>query len=176
MDTPQGEIINRVAQSSLVTFDLEDYYHKGERVVLDIKDNLYMGLMLREKDFRDFVKEHDWSQYVGKNVAITCSVDAIVPTWAYMLLATKLSPYANMLVFGTIEELEAALFREALAKVNLESLKDAKVIVKGCSNFPVPVSAYVEITRLLSPVVASLMYGEPCSNVPIYKKPKAKAL
>jgi hypothetical protein len=175
MDTSQGEIINRVAQSALVSFDLEEYYHAGERLVVDIKDNLYMGLMLREKDFREYVKEHDWTQYAGKNIAITCTADAIVPTWAYMLLATKLVPYAHMVVFGTAEELESALFREALAKVNLEQFRDAKVIVKGCSNFPVPVSAYVEITRLLSPVVASIMYGEPCSNVPIYKKPKAKA-
>jgi hypothetical protein len=175
MDTSQGEIINRVAQSSLVSFDLEEYYFKGERLVLDIKDNLYMGLMLREKDFREYVKEHDWSQYAGKSVAITCTADAIVPTWAYMLLATKLTPFAHLLVFGTAEELESVLFREALLKVDLEQYRDAKVIIKGCSNFPVPISAYVEITRLLSPVVTSIMYGEPCSNVPIYKKPKAKA-
>lgn len=170
----QAQIVNRVAQSALLSFDLEEYYHPGERVLLDIKDNLYMGMILREKDFRDFVKATDWSAYAGKNVAITCSADAIVPTWAYMLLATRLAPYANTVVFGDLSALEAVLFKDALAKVNLEAFRDAKVIIKGCSHLPVPVSAYVEITRLLSPVVASLMYGEPCSNVPLYKKPKAK--
>jgi hypothetical protein len=171
----QPEIINRVAQSPLLTFDLEEYYHHGERVLLDIKENLYMGLMLREKDFRDYIKATDWSIYTGKNVAVTCTADAIVPTWAYMLLANKLSPYANMVVYGDLEVLETMLFKQALAKVDAEAFRDAKVIIKGCSNLPVPVSAYVEITSLLSPVVASLMYGEPCSNVPLYKRPKAKA-
>ncbi|MDW8210001.1 MAG: DUF2480 family protein [Cytophagales bacterium] len=155
-----------------MTLDLETLYHPGERVLYDIKQHLYQELVLREKEFRDFLKTHDWQQYSGKNVAITCTADAIVPSWAYMLLAAYLAPYANMVVFGTLEDLEDALFRDALAKISLEDYRNAKVVIKGCSKYPVPVSAYVEITRRLQPVVASLMYGEPCSNVPIYKRKK----
>jgi hypothetical protein len=166
------EIINRVAQSALVTLNLELLLHPGERVVYDIKDNLFQGLILREKDFRAFVKDHDWAQYEGKNVAITCSVDAIVPTWAYMLLASKLQNYANYYVFGDLEALEQALMQEAIAKVDMEEYRDAKVVVKGCGSIPVPTYAYVEVMRKLLPVAASIMYGEPCSTVPLYKKPK----
>ncbi|OKL41233.1 DUF2480 family protein [Pontibacter flavimaris] len=166
------EIINRVAQSALVTLNLELLLHPGERIVYDIKDNLFQGLILREKDFRAFVKDHDWSQYEGKNVAITCSVDAIVPTWAYMLLASKLQNYANYYVFGDLEALEQALMQEAIAKVDMEEYRDAKVVVKGCGSIPVPPYAYVEVMRKLTPVAASVMYGEPCSTVPLYKKPK----
>lgn len=165
-----GEIINRVANSSLVTIDLEEYYVKGDRVVYDIKDNLFQGLILREKDFRDFVKQHDWTQYKDKLVAITCTADAIVPTWAYMLLATKIEPYAKKVVFGTLEQLEQALFQEAITKINTQEYTDAKIVIKGCGKLPVPTYAYVELTRLLRPVAASIMYGEPCSTVPIYKK------
>lgn len=166
------EIVNRVAQSALVTLNLELLLHPGERVVYDIKDNLFQGLILREKDFRAFVKEHDWSQYEGKNIAITCSVDAIVPTWAYMLLASKLQNHANYYVFGDLEALEQALMQEAIAKVDMEEYRDAKVVVKGCGSIPVPTYAYVEVMRKLLPVAASIMYGEPCSTVPLYKKPK----
>lgn len=166
------EIVNRVAQSALVTLNLELLLHPGERVVYDIKDNLFQGLILREKDFRAFVKEHDWSQYEGKNIAITCSVDAIVPTWAYMLLASKLQHHANYYVFGDLEALEQALMQEAIAKVDMEEYRDAKVVVKGCGSIPVPTYAYVEVMRKLLPVAASIMYGEPCSTVPLYKKPK----
>lgn len=171
----EGEIINRVAKSPLVTFNLEEYYPQGERVVYDIKDNLFQEMILREKDFRAFVKEHDWSQYEGKYVALTCSVDAIVPTWAYMLLVTKLEPYVKMVVFGSLETLEATLFKEALSRVDLQEFQDAKVVVKGCGDLPVPVFAYTEITRLLRPYAATIMFGEPCSTVPLYKKPKKKA-
>lgn len=163
-------ITNKVAQSGLISFDLANYYDKGERLVYDIKDNLFQGLILREKDFRDFIKQHDWSQYEGKNIAILCSADAIVPTWAFMLLATKMEPYANMLVFGDLNDLEDALFRQALSKINLEEFKDQRIVVKGCGDIPVPVSAYVEITRLFRPIAKSIMYGEPCSTVPLYKK------
>lgn len=163
-------IINKVINSGLITFDLEDLYDKGERVVYDLKDNLFMGMILKEKDFREFLKSHDWSQYAGKNVAITCSEDAIIPTWAYMLLTIKLQPVANSVVFGTLEELENKLFFDALQKVNPEEYRGARVVVKGCSKVPVPTAAYVEITRLLQPVVQSLMFGEPCSTVPLYKK------
>lgn len=166
----QDLIINKVANSGLLTLDLEDYYHPGERVVYDLKDNLFHGLILKEKDFREFLKGHDWGQYSGKNVAIICSADAIVPTWAYMLLATHLEPYANFFVFGSLDTLEEALFAQALAKIDVASFKDARVVVKGCGNLPVPIYAYVEITRLLKSHVKSLMYGEPCSTVPLYKK------
>lgn len=168
-----SDIINKVAQSALVTLNLEELLHPGERIVYDIKDNLFHGLMLREKDFRAFVKEHDWSAYAGKNVAIICSADAIVPTWAYMLLATKLQAYANYYVFGDLEALDQALMQEAIAKIDPEEYRDAKVVIKGCGSIPVPTYAYVEIMRKLTPVVSSLMYGEPCSTVPLYKKPKA---
>ena len=168
----ETEIVNRVAGSGLVTLDLEDYYHPGERVVYDLKDNLYMGLILKEKDFRAFLKEHDWSQYAGKNVAITCSEDAIVPTWAYMLLTLQLQPYANTIVFGSLTDLEEKLYFDAIAQIDPDAFRDARVVVKGCSKVPVPTAAYVELTRVLRPVVQSLLFGEPCSTVPLYKRPK----
>lgn len=163
-------IINKVANSGLITLDLEEYYHAGERVIYDIAENLFQGLILREKDFREFLKQHNWAQYHNKNVAIVCSADAIVPTWAYMLLAIHLEPYANLYVFGSIEMLENALFQQALSRIELTQYSDAKVVIKGCSHVPVPTYAYVEITRLLKPYVKSIMYGEPCSTVPIYKR------
>ncbi|MEJ2903727.1 DUF2480 family protein [Pedobacter panaciterrae] len=166
----QENFVNKVAASGLITFNLEDYLNQGERVVYDIKDNLFHGLMLREKDFREFIKAHDWAAYTGKNVAITCSADAIVPTWAYMLLANKMKPYANEVVFGSLETLEAVLFTKALAKIDLNAFAGERVVVKGCADIDLPVAAYVEITNLLTPVVKSIMYGEPCSTVPIYKR------
>ena len=164
--------VNRVASSGLLTLNLEEYLHAGERVVYDIKDNLFHGLMLREKDFREFIKTHDWTQFEGQNVAIICSADAIVPTWAYMLLAIKLQNHAHRYVFGNLEALEQALFQEAILGIDAEDYRDAKVVVKGCGEKPVPTFAYVEIMRKLLPVAASVMYGEPCSTVPLYKKPK----
>lgn len=166
----EDQIINRVASSPLKTFDLEDYYHHGERVTLDIAPWLFNEIILKEKDFRAFVKDHDWTSYEGKNVAICCSVDTIIPNWAYMLVAINLEPYANMLVYGDLSVLENALFSQALAKVDLEKFQDAKIVVKGCGNHPVPEFAYVEITRLLRPVASSIMFGEPCSTVPLYKR------
>jgi len=166
----QENIVNKVAASGLVTLNLENYYDQGERVIYDIKDNLFHGLMLREKDFREFIKLHDWSAYTGKNVGIICSADAIVPTWAYMLLSNKLKPYANEIVFGNLEILETVLFTKALAKINLSEFEGARVVIKGCGDIDVPTAAYVEITSLLTPVVKSIMYGEPCSTVPVYKR------
>ncbi len=166
------EIINKVAKSGLISLDLEDYYHSGERVVYDLKDNLFMGLILKEKDFRAFIKTHDWAQYSGKNIAITCTEDAIVPTWAYMLLAVQLEAFANVIVFGSLADLETKLFYDAIALINAADYQDARVVVKGCSKRAVPMSAYIEITKKLSPVVQSLMFGEPCSTVPLYKRPK----
>jgi len=167
------QIINRVTNSSIISLDLETFYPKGERVVFDIKNNLYEETILREKEFRLFIKEHDWSLYQNKNVAITCSVDAIVPTWAYMLIASKLTPVANYLVFGNLNELEKDLFDIALSKINVQDYQNAKVVIKGCSGNAIPTASYVEIVRILQPVVASLMFGEPCSTVPVYKRLKA---
>ncbi|MCS7028066.1 MAG: DUF2480 family protein [Bacteroidia bacterium] len=165
-----GEIVNRVANSNLQVFNLEDLYDPHERVVLDIKDQLYMGMILREKDFREFIKNHDFTQYKDKNVAITCSADAIVPTWAYMLLAAKLEGIAHYFVFGTLDDLERALYQKALSEVDWEKYANQKVVVKGCSKVKVPVYAYVEATRRLRAVAEKIMYGEPCSTVPIFKK------
>lgn len=166
----ENKIINRVSNSQLITFNLEEFYTPGERLALDIKDQLFQGLILREKDFRDFVKAHDWSQYQNKFVAITCSVDAIVPTWAYMLLSSALQPHVNVAVFGTLQELETKLFTQSLNNINWQAFENAKVVVKGCSKVEVPVAIYVEVTNQLRRVASSIMYGEPCSTVPIFKK------
>ncbi len=165
-------IINKVQQSGLITIDLEDYFHSGEKVLFDIKEYLYEGIILKEKDFRGFLKEHNWEQYTGKNIAITCSVDAIIPTWAYMLVTTKLQPYANLIVFGTLNDLHVKIFSDAIAKINVADYVQAKVVIKGCGKLEVPVSAYVELTNKLLPAVSSIMYGEPCSTVPVYKQLK----
>ena len=165
-------IENRVAKSGLVTIDLEELYEEGDRVELDIAPVLFQGMVLREKDFRQWVKEHQWEQYEGKLVAIFCSADAIVPNWAYMLIATKMVPYAKMFVFGAVEKLEEVLFQQSLEKIKPEEYKNAKLVIKGCSNKPVPTYAYVELSRRLAPVAASIMYGEPCSTVPVYKRPR----
>ncbi|KAA0990591.1 DUF2480 family protein [Dyadobacter aurulentus] len=167
------EIVNRVATSGIVSLDLEELYQPGERVLYDIKDNLWQGMILREKDFREFLKSHDWAQYVGKHIAIVCSEDAIVPTWAYMLLAVQLEPYAKTVIFGDLNALEDQLFKSAIQKLDIVSFTGKRVVVKGCSKVEVPISAYVEISRLLKPVVQSLMFGEPCSTVPLYKRPKS---
>lgn len=172
----QNEIVNRVAISALVTFDLEELYQPGERVIIDIKDQLFKGLVLKEKDFRDFIKTHNWQQYQNKFVAITCSTDAIVPTWAYMLMATALKPYAKLFFFGSIERLEEKIFEEQLSEIKWAEYSGKKVVVKGCSKVQVPVSIYLEVTRYLQPYVSSLMFGEPCSTVPLFKVPKTSSL
>jgi hypothetical protein len=167
-------IVNRVSNSSLVTFDLEAFYVAGERVLLDIKDQLFQGLILREKDFREFIRSQDWSGYKGKYVAIVCSADAVVPTWAYMLLSIALQPFANEIVFGSLQQLEIELFKKQLQQVDWNEYKGAKVVVKGCSKVDVPVALYVDVAAKLRPVAASIMFGEPCSTVPIFKRPSSK--
>ena len=149
----EDQIVNRVAQSPLITIDLEEMHPKGDRVLYDLKDNLYEGLILREKDFRSFIKEHDWDQYANKHVAITCTADAIVPTWAYMLVATKLSPVAATVVFGDLARLEEVLYDKVISQLNIEDYKEKKVVIKGCSKIEVPKTAYVSITSLLQPHV-----------------------
>lgn len=166
------EIINRVAQSKLITFNLEDYYPKGQRFIFDLSQWLYEGFVLREKDFREHAKNHDWSQYQDQFIALTCSTDAIVPAWAYMLVSTYLEPYAKKVVIGDLEDLESHLYQEVIERLDVSALKDQPVIIKGCSNKPVPKNAYIFLIKKLQPVVKSLMYGEACSSVPLYKQPK----
>jgi hypothetical protein len=166
----QDKIVNKVAQSGLVTVDLASIYPVGKRILYDIKDNLFHGLILKEKDFREFVKTHDWSAYQDAYVAITCSADAIVPTWAYMLLANNLQPYAKEVVFGDLDVLETLLFERAMAEMDLSPFVDQRVVVKGCGEVPIPASAFVKFTVELSKISKSIMYGEPCSTVPVFKR------
>ena len=166
------EIVNRVANSKLITFNLEDYYPEGERVLFDVKDWLLEGFVLRESEFREQAKNHDWSLYEGKFIALTCSSDAIIPAWAFMLLATYLQPYAKKVITGDLETLETVLYTNVIQKLDVSDLQDKPVIVKGCAHKPVPKNAYLLLIEKLQPVVKSLMYGEACSSVPLYKKPK----
>ncbi|WP_425390155.1 DUF2480 family protein [Ekhidna sp.] len=167
------EIVNRVAKSPLVSIDLEEFLHKGEYTVFDVKDTLYEGIILREKDFRNFLKENDWSEYQGKNVGLICTADAIVPTWAYMLLVTKIKEFANVVTFGNEEAIEKALIDQAIENcLAANELSDKKVVIKGCGNVKNIEYAYTQITAKLFPIVSSLMYGEPCSTVPIFKRKK----
>jgi hypothetical protein len=163
-------IVNKVAQSGLITLDLEAYLPKGEIIAFDLKDHLFMGLILKEKDFREALKNKDWTPYLNKNVAIICSVDAIIPVWAYMLTATYLQPVAKEIFVGTETEMYKHLVLKNLNAINIDEYKEQRVVVKGCGEVPIDNYAYAEITKLLTPVAKSIMYGEPCSTVPIYKK------
>jgi hypothetical protein len=168
----EDQLINKVAQSGLITIDLEEFYPPGERIVFDIKGFLFQELILREKDFREALKNHDWKNYTDKYVSLVCTADAIVPTWAYMLITTYLEPYAKRIVFGDLETLETVLYHELLSNLPVDQYKDARIVIKGCGTLPVPKAAYVELTRLLRPLAKSIMYGEPCSTVPIFKQAK----
>ncbi|MEO5647939.1 MAG: DUF2480 family protein [Chitinophagaceae bacterium] len=163
-------IINKVELSGIVSLDLEQYYPAEEFKAFDLKDHLFMGLILKEKDYREALKNFDWEDYKGKNVFITCTADAVIPMWAYMLTATYLEPVANAVLYGNEEQLKNHLFVKNLSAMDIEEYRDKRVVVKGCGEKQVPEAAYVEVTRLLRPVVKSIMYGEPCSTVPIYKK------
>jgi hypothetical protein len=165
------EIVNKVAQSGIVTIDLEAFYDDVPRVEFDIKPLLFQELILKEKDFREYIKTHNWSQYQNTYVSLICSADAIVPTWAYMLLTLSLQPFAKKIVYGNLEVLETILFNEKLNALDVTPYKDARVVIKGCGAKPVPIAAYVTLTEKLKPVAKSIMYGEPCSTVPLYKKP-----
>ena len=167
------EIINRVANSNLITFDLEDYYPRGQRILIDLKDWLYEGLVLREKDFRQMVKEHDWSQYQDAYVAMTCSTEAIIPAWATLLLTVNLEPFAKKIIFGDLPTLETVIYQEIIDNLDVSQFQDKPLIIKGCANKPVPANAYIMVAQKLKPVAKSIMYGEACSAVPLYKKPKA---
>ena len=165
-----GEIVNRVAKSPLKIFDLEALYPKGERVLLDIKDWLYKGLVLREKEFRASVEAHDWSQYKDAYVALSCSSDAIIPVWAYMLITTRLSPFAKKVVHGDLEFLESTIFEALLDQVDLSPYTNKPTIIKGCSEVAVPTNAYLLAAAKLRTVAKSVMYGEACSAVPLFKQ------
>ncbi len=163
-------LINKVAVSGLITLNLEKYLPKEEIKTFDLKDHLFMGLILKEKDFREALKNINWDQYVGKYVSVTCSVDAIIPVWAYMLAITYLQPICKDVFLGTAEEMYKHIFIKNLNASNLNDFIDQRVVVKGCGEESIENYAYAEITKLLRPVVKSIMYGEPCSTVPVYKK------
>lgn len=169
MDKP---LVNRVASSGLITINLEDFFPTEDVVVFDIKDYLFMELILKEKDFREALKAHDWSQYAGKNLVVFCSTDAIIPVWAYMLVAAYAAPFAHRVFQGDEDTFYKVVFNEALAKIDAEQYEQKRIVIKGCSNKPVPPSAYVELTQKLQPFAQSIMYGEPCSTVPIFKRPR----
>lgn len=163
------EIVNKVAQAGIEQIDLKDFLFKGEIMTIDLKDLLWNELVLREKEFREWVNEHDWQQYTGKAVAIYCSNDAIVPAWAFMLITANLTE-AYQIVFGNLQQAREDLFISNLKNWDVTRLSDKRVMVKGCSDIPAPNKAYVILTNKLVPVVKSLMFGEPCSAVPVYKK------
>lgn len=166
-------IVNKVAESGLVTLDLERYYPKGETALFDLKDFLFMGLILKEKEFREALKKEDWEKYRDKNVAVTCTADAIIPVWAYMLAVSYLQPVAKDVVLGDEKELHKILFLKNISQVNETEFADKRIVIKGCGETPIGDFAYAEMTRKLLPIAKSIMYGEPCSTVPVYKKPAA---
>jgi hypothetical protein len=169
-------LVNRVAGSGLVTIDLEDFYPDGEIVPFDLKQYLFMELILKEKDFREALKNHDWEQYQGKNLAVFCSADAIIPMWAYMLVATYAAPYVADMAQTTPERFVEQAFMKQLNRKDWSQYEGKRLVIKGCSDKPVPPAAYMEITRLLQPLALSIMFGEPCSTVPVYKKGKVEAV
>ena len=164
------EIVNRVANSPLVNIDLEQFYPQGKRVLFDIKDWLYEGLILREKDFREQLAQHNWEQYQNCYLALTCSTDAIIPSWAYLLITTYVSPFTKKVVVGDLTLLETTIFQELIHNLDLTVYQDKPIIIKGCSNKPIPDSAYTLLISRLQPVAKSIMYGEACSTVPLFKK------
>jgi len=166
------EIINRVSKSPLITIDLEDWYVEGIRTVFDISNWLYEGLLLREKEFRSHVASHDWSAYKNHFVALSCATNAIIPGWAYMLITTAVSPFAKKVIVGDLEKLETLLYESKIETLSVKEYQDRPIIIKGCSNKPVPENAYITLLQKLQPVAKSIMYGEACSSVPLYKKAK----
>ena len=163
-------IVNKVADSGLISLDLETYYPRQVIVEFDLKDFLFMGLILKEKDFREALKQQDWTQFQDKYVAVICSADAVIPVWAYMLLASYLQPSAREIYLGTAEEFRKQLFLRNLRQIDPARFNDQRVVIQGCGDLPIGEFAYLEITRILLPVARTIMYGEPCSTVPVYKK------
>lgn len=164
------EIINRVADSGIKTIDIEKWKPKGQRSAIDLESHLFQGLVLRENEFRSFLKECDWNIYKDHFVSVYCSADAIIPNWAYMLLASNLSGIAKKVVFGNIQALETQLILDEIHSFDLSAYENERVIIKGCSDEAISEEAYLELTMRLKPIVKSLMFGEPCSAVPVYKR------
>ena len=163
-------IVNRVEASGIITLDLEELIPDRTRSYIDIKDQLFKGLILREKDFRSLVKQHDWSQYNNHDVAVYCSADAVVPKWAYMLIATAISPITSSIYFTQPDNLSAMIAERAVSKIDTLQYSDSMVVIKGCGNRDISNHAYVMLTSKLTSVAKSVMFGEPCSTVPVYKK------
>ena len=163
-------ILNRVEASGLITIDLEEFYPKEPVKVFDLKDYLFRGLIIKEKEYREALKNTDWQPFENSNVAVTCSADVIIPVWAYMLAATYLQPVAKNVVLGNEQNLIETIITKNINAVNTEAFADKRIVVKGCGDVKIPDSAYLTITTLLQPFVKSIMYGEPCSTVPVYKK------
>ncbi|MBL0356583.1 MAG: DUF2480 family protein [Chitinophagaceae bacterium] len=166
----EGELINKVSESALVTLNLEDYYPKEAVAVFDLKDYLFMGLILKEKDFREALKNLDLAPFTGKAVAVTCSADAVIPMWAYMLVAGYMQPVATEVVFGNEEETKKQLLLKNISTLTVSDFADKRIVIKGCGDLPIGEAAYLQATKLLRPVAKSIMYGEPCSTVPIFKR------
>ncbi|MBC7849576.1 MAG: DUF2480 family protein [Chitinophagaceae bacterium] len=164
------QIINKVAESGLLTINLEDYYPQEDIAVFDLRPLLFMEMILKEKDFRLALSQTNWDVYTEKLVAVTCSVDAVIPMWAYMLVASYLQPVASDVVLGNVEKIRTELFLQKLRKLDLSEYTDKRVVVKGCGDLPIGEPAYLEITKLLRPIAKSIMYGEPCSTVPVFKR------
>lgn len=164
-----NEIVNRVANSQLITIDLEDFYPEGERIFIDIKQWLFHELILKETDFREFLLNHNWNQYQNKYVALTCTADAIIPSWAYMLITTYLTPIAKKIVVGNKLTLETAIFQDIINQISIENYINKPIIIKGCANKPIPPTAYTQLIEKLQPHVKSIMFGEACSTVPLFK-------
>lgn len=164
------QIVNRVTNSQLKTIDLEDFYPKGSRIIIDIKNWLFHELILKEADFREHLKNHNWSQYQNQYIALTCTSDAIIPSWAYMLITTYVSPFAKKVIVGDLKDLETAIFQEIIFNFKVEEFLDKSVIIKGCSNKPIPETAYIQLIEKLQPIVKTIMFGEACSTVPLFKR------
>lgn len=167
--------VNKVAESGIITLNLEDNYPKTEAAVFDMKDHLFMGLILKEKDFREALKTLDTAVYQDKIVALTCSADAVIPMWAYMLVASLLQPIAKEVIFGTEELVKEKILLRNIEAIDAAEFADARVVIKGCGELPIGEAAYVAITEKLRPFVKSIMYGEPCSTVPVFKKPMVRS-
>lgn len=167
-------IVNRVANSGLITLNLEEHFPQREIVSFDLKDYLFMEMILKERDFRTALKEHDWTRYEGKILTIFCSADAIIPVWAYMLTAAYAEPYAADIYQGTPEDYLKSVYRELIQSTDYSRYDGKRIVIKGCSNKPVPPAAYLALTAALRPYAQSIMYGEPCSTVPIFKRPRVK--
>lgn len=165
-------LVNRVANSGLITIKLEEFFPSQELAIFDLKDYLFMEMILKEKDFREALKDHNWEQYQGKVLLVYCSADAIIPVWAYMLVATYAAPFAHDVFQGTADDFYRTYFLRQLDQLDTEQYRDQRLVIKGCSDHPVPPAAYLEITRKLQPLAKSIMYGEPCSTVPVYKQPR----